>query len=82
MEAIKDVQKTIAVDSTSSKEDQKAALKHLQELEKKYNFKTTNCKTYNINRPLYNTLLTHHNRSVEKNYKHPISAFLKKMGIL
>ena len=80
MEATNNFQKTIESGSKSTVEEQEAAYKRLKALEDKYNYKTSNVK-YNLNLPLYNTLMTHHNRSVKKNYDKPVSTFLKKTAI-
>ena len=68
MKATEDFQKAIATDSTKSVSDQMDAYKKMVELEDSLNFKKSNC-SYNVNRPLYNTLITHHNRSIKKNAK-------------
>ena len=80
MEATEDLQKKISSSSTATPADQEKAHKKLVELKDKYNFKKSNC-SYDINRPLYNTLITHHNRSIKKNVEKPVRTFLKKTAI-
>ncbi len=80
MAATENFQKTIERGSTATVEEQENAYKELKKLEDKYNFKGTNSK-FNINRPLYNTLIAHHNRSVKQNVEHPVLAFIKKSAI-
>ena len=67
MEATSKFQETIEPGSTKSVEDQVAAYENLKRLEDKLNYKSSNCK-YNVNTPILNTLKTHHNRSIKKNY--------------
>ena len=77
MDATEDLQKSISASSTATPDEQEKAHKKLVELKDKYNFKSSNCK-YDINRPIYNTLVTHHNRSVKKNFDHPIRTIFTK----